>query len=75
MVGHGDDIKEKGLSAENVYDRATSHGGACHRTSTSRGITLIETAIISSCSYSATLLPSQLLPTTERGYSKCFSRS
>ena len=28
-----DDIKEKGLSADDVYDHAT-YGGVCHRTST-----------------------------------------
>ena len=27
-----DDIKEKGLSADDVYDQL--HGGVCHRTST-----------------------------------------
>ena len=29
-----DDIKEKGLAADEVYDRATSWAGECHRTST-----------------------------------------
>ena len=28
-----DDIKEKGLAADEVYDRATSWAGECHRTS------------------------------------------
>ena len=29
-----DDIKEKGLSADEVYDRTCLHGGVCHHTST-----------------------------------------
>ena len=29
-----DDIKEKGLSVDDVYDSATVQGGVCHRTST-----------------------------------------
>ena len=29
-----DDIKEKGLSADHVYDTTVLHGGVCHHTST-----------------------------------------